>query len=492
MANKIQLRRDTATAWTAANPVLAQGEIGLDLTNRKIKIGDGATAWNTLTYWDDKETDLAGYATTQYVDDAIGAIVIPVDLANFGEGFSLDSDEKVVTNKLYSSDITQPTQRYRLELTTTGVVVLPDQSIINGATLKTIAGNYAGITAGPASPAGKDEDSWVWVDNDGATIATKYSTDNHQWKFGNDGTLTLPDSATLAVGSEAEIIALTLVYIDYRDQLGAAFAADNYTGDGYPASVDSYQQLSESVDPAIQPSWIALALSAFNAYEALFIAQQSVEFKINVYGREWRFTSDRTNITNSLSIPENTTITGLDNLELTVDGNGGKTAGIEFDAANNRVILKTTTKGWTFGNNGDLTLPTTGDIVTGDGESFLKDIPQNSPTGYTVNPYVLQASDRGRHILIDGSEGTSIQVPTDATEPMPIGSAIVLVIKPGMYNVFVGAEDYDAMVFHGAGVDSNGAFQIDAGNGGAMATLVKIGANEWMISGTGLAEYTGP
>jgi hypothetical protein len=153
-------------------------------------------------------------------------------------------------------------------------------------------------------------------------------------------------------------------------------------------------------------------------------------------------------------------------------------------------LSDSTLRRWTFGEDGDLTVP--GDIATGDGESFLKDIPQNYPTGYSSGFYALQASDRGRHILIDGIEGTSIQVPTDATAPMPIGSAIVLVIKPGMYNVFVGAEDYDAMVFHGAGVDSNGAFQIDAGNGGAMATLIKIGANEWMISGTGLAEFTGP
>jgi hypothetical protein len=75
MANKIQLRRDTATAWTAANPVLAQGEIGLDLTNSKIKIGTGNTAWNSLSYFDDKETNLEGYATESYVDDAIAAIL---------------------------------------------------------------------------------------------------------------------------------------------------------------------------------------------------------------------------------------------------------------------------------------------------------------------------------------------------------------------------------------------------------------------------------
>lgn len=45
---QIQLRRDTANNWTTANPILAQGEVGIDLTNKLIKIGDGATAWNNL------------------------------------------------------------------------------------------------------------------------------------------------------------------------------------------------------------------------------------------------------------------------------------------------------------------------------------------------------------------------------------------------------------------------------------------------------------
>jgi hypothetical protein len=41
MTNRIQLRRDTATNWTNANPVLLAGEVGVDLTNKKIKLGDG-------------------------------------------------------------------------------------------------------------------------------------------------------------------------------------------------------------------------------------------------------------------------------------------------------------------------------------------------------------------------------------------------------------------------------------------------------------------
>jgi hypothetical protein len=45
-----RLRRDTAANWTAANPVLKLGEPGLETDTRKVKYGDGATAWNALAY----------------------------------------------------------------------------------------------------------------------------------------------------------------------------------------------------------------------------------------------------------------------------------------------------------------------------------------------------------------------------------------------------------------------------------------------------------
>lgn len=50
MATQIQLRRDTAANWTSTNPTLAQGELGIETDTRKIKIGDGTTAWNSLAY----------------------------------------------------------------------------------------------------------------------------------------------------------------------------------------------------------------------------------------------------------------------------------------------------------------------------------------------------------------------------------------------------------------------------------------------------------
>ena len=50
IGTKILLRNDTATNWTANNPVLAKGQIGIQINTKKFKFGDGVTAWNSLDY----------------------------------------------------------------------------------------------------------------------------------------------------------------------------------------------------------------------------------------------------------------------------------------------------------------------------------------------------------------------------------------------------------------------------------------------------------
>ena len=47
---RIKLRRNTAYNWTTNNPTLLAGEVGIDTTNNKIKIGTGLTPWNSLAY----------------------------------------------------------------------------------------------------------------------------------------------------------------------------------------------------------------------------------------------------------------------------------------------------------------------------------------------------------------------------------------------------------------------------------------------------------
>ena len=50
MAVQIQFRRDTGANWASANTVLAEGEMGINTTTNQFKIGNGSTAWNSLSY----------------------------------------------------------------------------------------------------------------------------------------------------------------------------------------------------------------------------------------------------------------------------------------------------------------------------------------------------------------------------------------------------------------------------------------------------------
>lgn len=47
---RFQLKRDTANDWASCNPVLLDGELGLESDTRKLKAGDGINTWNNLDY----------------------------------------------------------------------------------------------------------------------------------------------------------------------------------------------------------------------------------------------------------------------------------------------------------------------------------------------------------------------------------------------------------------------------------------------------------
>lgn len=47
---RFELREDTASHWTAANPILRAGEPGFEIDTNKLKIGDGNRRWNELSY----------------------------------------------------------------------------------------------------------------------------------------------------------------------------------------------------------------------------------------------------------------------------------------------------------------------------------------------------------------------------------------------------------------------------------------------------------
>jgi len=88
MASIIQIRRDTASNWSSANPTLAQGELGLETDTLKLKAGDGSTAWNSASYL----IDTGGYITASYSGD----VAITGSLA--GDNIKLDGNAISSTN----------------------------------------------------------------------------------------------------------------------------------------------------------------------------------------------------------------------------------------------------------------------------------------------------------------------------------------------------------------------------------------------------------
>lgn len=67
---RIQLRHDTATNWTTANPILAEGEVGVETDTNKFKIGDGITTWSELAY-QGSNVDLSNYYTKTQTDSLL-------------------------------------------------------------------------------------------------------------------------------------------------------------------------------------------------------------------------------------------------------------------------------------------------------------------------------------------------------------------------------------------------------------------------------------
>jgi hypothetical protein len=68
-------RYDTAANWTAQNPTLLAGEIGIESDTKKWKVGTGATAWTSLTY------AIGGTYPIVNADIAAGAGIVDTKLA---------------------------------------------------------------------------------------------------------------------------------------------------------------------------------------------------------------------------------------------------------------------------------------------------------------------------------------------------------------------------------------------------------------------------
>lgn len=84
MAQRWQIRRDTAAQWTLIDPILAAGEIAYETDTGKLKIGDGVTAWSSLSYF--TTTSAPAGSTTQIQYNSSGTLAGDSGFTTNGSG----------------------------------------------------------------------------------------------------------------------------------------------------------------------------------------------------------------------------------------------------------------------------------------------------------------------------------------------------------------------------------------------------------------------
>ena len=94
-------RYDTAVNWTAQNPTLLAGEIGIESDTKKWKVGTGATAWTSLAY------AIGGTYPIVNADIAAAAAIAYSKLATLTSGnIVLGSAANVATSTAVTGDVT--------------------------------------------------------------------------------------------------------------------------------------------------------------------------------------------------------------------------------------------------------------------------------------------------------------------------------------------------------------------------------------------------
>ena len=175
MANKIQLRRDTTANWNNVNPILADGEPGLDITTNQVKYGDGANAWVDLSYASGGGglTDVDGVVT--FPGDFLIGTLWPNDPMPGGDKESVvwAKDDTEYLGLWWGGDQTYPLSGYG-----------PVAGIMIGAG----DGSSTDDFSENASPVGTS----VVV---GVNDSTGYT---NEWTFGRDGTFNTPGEVIIS------------------------------------------------------------------------------------------------------------------------------------------------------------------------------------------------------------------------------------------------------------------------------------------------------
>ena len=140
MAVIIQIRGDDAAAWTAANPILAEREMGLETNTNKLKFGNGITPWNSLPYANTFAKTIQFAVTDEFTNIAAGS-------NKFSFRFPFAMDLQAIRASLIAAQTSGAI--FTVDVKKSGVSMLfPKLTIDNGEKTSVTASTPVGITGG--------------------------------------------------------------------------------------------------------------------------------------------------------------------------------------------------------------------------------------------------------------------------------------------------------------------------------------------------------
>ena len=176
MSSIIQVKRGTAAGWTSANPTLNSGEIGFETDTKKMKVGDGSTAWTSLAYTA-TDGDVSGVTAGTGLSGggSSGAVTLAIDTATTVD----KTTAQTLTNKTLTSPIINNA------VNTGSILISPEERTTISATAATGTINFDAATQGVLYYTTNASANWTLNvrANSGATL---------------DSILTTGDSITIA------------------------------------------------------------------------------------------------------------------------------------------------------------------------------------------------------------------------------------------------------------------------------------------------------
>jgi hypothetical protein len=260
MAQQIQLRNDSAAAWEAENPILAQAEVGVNTTTGQFKIGDGTSTWEELEYYAGGSANVA-----DFVFDTLD-----------GEG-----QESRIT--IHNHDMTIRTTR---ENAPEG-----EESIDADISLESA------------------DDVWIYANGDDihlyaaddVEISTNWSNGSpgYNWEFTNSGRLKFPDGTYQTTSYQG--ITPPAYFLDWRE--GTAHLPDLNTHFGWNSNGLWFQNADESDGATSYPVFTDFTIPEDSSVVVEFIFDANTECNnigVCVYSDgdnpEWDYTTNSSRI----------------------------------------------------------------------------------------------------------------------------------------------------------------------------------------------------